>query len=258
MIPPAAVDTGRLRDRLAAIAQVLAGDPDALALLGLGSCGVETGRLDGWSDLDVFVIVAPGCEHRFTQDVWWLARAAPDGAPLMHAFRNTADGWKALYADGVFVECAVFAQATLAHIPYHGGRIIWQRGAVLDEAAAAGRRPGPAGRDWLVGEALTNLFVGLGRFWRGEQLAAHRLVQVAALDRLLELEGGGRDPFNAARGRRHDGPGAAWLETASGPPSTVPQAAAVILDRLEALTDALPAPLVAAVRARLSGQAGPG
>lgn len=250
---PQPLDTASLRGRLDAIAQVLAADPDALALLGLGSCGVESGRLDGWSDLDVFVIVAPGCEHRFTEDAWWLAHAAPAGAPLVHAFRNTHDGWKALYADGVFVECAVFAAQTLGHIPYHGGRIIWQRGAVLDEAAAAGRRPEPAGRDWLIGEALTNLYVGLGRFWRGEQLAAHRLVQVAALDRLLELEGGGRDPFNAARGRRQDDGGNAWLEAASGPPSTVPQAAAVILDRLQALPDALPAPLVAAVRGRLTG-----
>ncbi len=250
---PQPLDTASLLGRLDAIAEVLAADPDALALLGLGSCGVESGRLDGWSDLDVFVIVEAGHEHRFTQDAWWLARAAPAAAPLVHAFRNTGDGWKALYADGVFVECAVFAAQTLAHIPYHGGRIIWQRGAVLDHAAAAGHRPDPAGRDWLIGEALTNLFVGLGRYWRGEWLAAHRLVQVAALDRLLELEGGGRDPFNAARGRRHDDAGHDWLEAASGPPSAVPQAAAVILARLEALPDTLPAPLVAAVRGRLTG-----
>lgn len=248
---PRPLDTARLRDRLDAIAQVLAADPDALALLGLGSCGVEAGRLDGWSDLDFFVIVAPGCEHRFVEDPWWLARAAPAEAPLAHAFRNTADGWKALYADGVFVECAVFAPASLAHIPYHGGRIIWQRGAVLDEDTAAGQRPLSAGRAWLIGEALTNLYVGLGRFWRGERLAAHRLVQVAALDRLLELEGGGRDPFNAARGRLSGDEASDWMEGASGAPSTVPLAASVILTRLEALPDALPAPLVAAVKGRL-------
>ena len=252
-MPPAAVDTRRLRDRLDAIAQVLAADGDALALLGLGSCGVETGRLDGWSDLDFFVIVEAGCEHRFVADPWWLAAAAPAEAPLVHAFRNTADGWKALYADGVFVECAVFAPQTLAHIPYHGGRIVWQRGAVLDDAACAGRRPEPSGRDWLIGEALTNLYIGLGRFWRGERLAAHRLVQVAALDRLLELEGGGRDPFNAARGHLSGPEASDWLEAASGPPSTVPQAATVILTRLEALPHQLPQALVAAVRGRLGG-----
>ncbi len=41
--------------------------------------------------------------------------------------------------------------------------------------------------EWLIGEALTNLYVGLGRFHRGERLSALRLIQVFAVDRILEL-----------------------------------------------------------------------
>jgi hypothetical protein len=41
--------------------------------------------------------------------------------------------------------------------------------------------------DWLIGEALTNLYVGLCRYHRGEKLSAQRLVQHYAVDRLLEL-----------------------------------------------------------------------
>jgi hypothetical protein len=48
--------------------------------------------------------------------------------------------------------------------------------------------PALPGRAWLVGELLSNLMVGLQRLARGERLAAARLVQVHALDRLLELE----------------------------------------------------------------------
>jgi hypothetical protein len=39
----------------------------------------------------------------------------------------------------------------------------------------------------LVGEALTNLYVGLCRLARGERLSAHRFIQGHALDCLLQL-----------------------------------------------------------------------
>ena len=58
----------------------------------------------------------------------------------------------------------------------------------------------------MVGEALTNLHVGLCRFRRGEKLSAARFVQQHAVDRVIELEdlkgnagGAGRDPFSAER-----------------------------------------------------------
>ena len=39
----------------------------------------------------------------------------------------------------------------------------------------------------LVGEALTNLYVGLGRYHRGEKLSAARFIQGYAVDRIVEL-----------------------------------------------------------------------
>jgi hypothetical protein len=41
--------------------------------------------------------------------------------------------------------------------------------------------------EWSVGEALTNLYVGLGRFRRGEKLSAMHFIQHYAVDRILEL-----------------------------------------------------------------------
>jgi hypothetical protein len=38
-----------------------------------------------------------------------------------------------------------------------------------------------------LGEALTNLYVGLGRYWRGEKLSAARFIQGYAVDRVLQL-----------------------------------------------------------------------
>jgi hypothetical protein len=51
-----------LLERLDAIGRLLAARPDALGLLGLGSVGVETERLDAQSDVDLLVIVRPGAK----------------------------------------------------------------------------------------------------------------------------------------------------------------------------------------------------
>jgi hypothetical protein len=195
-----------LQGRLASLALSLSAREDALALLGLGSAGAETGRLDAWSDLDFFVLVTDGAKERYIQDLDWLAEAHP----LAWHFQNTADGRKALMTDGVFCEFAVFEVHELSRIPYAPGRFIWRRDEI-DATLACARQPLPArhGSGWLAGEALSNLVVGLQRHARGEKLAAMRMIQVHALDRVLEfLESPQpdsseprslRDPFNVDR-----------------------------------------------------------
>ena len=74
--------------RLDAIAASVAAHGDAQALIGLGSVGQDTARLDAWSDLDFFLIVDPGAKARYLDDLGWLAAAHP----LAWSFRNTGDG----------------------------------------------------------------------------------------------------------------------------------------------------------------------
>jgi hypothetical protein len=177
--------TGQLlQDRLAALATELCRRDDAMALLALGSVGVETHRLDAFSDLDFFVLVKDGAKARYINNLDWLAAAHP----LVWHFQNTADGHKALMSDGVFCEFAVFEVHELSRIPYAPGRFVWRRDEV-DESLATSRQalPGRHGADWLVGEALSNLMIGLQRHARGEKLAAMRAIQVHALDRVLEF-----------------------------------------------------------------------
>jgi hypothetical protein len=192
----------RLLARLDAIAAALAATGQAQALIGLGSVGLETDRLDAWSDLDFFAVVDPGAKARFVDRLDWLAAAHP----LAWHFRNTADGHKALMADGVFCEFAVFEPQELAAIPFAPGRLVWARPGT-DPAIAVPRRELPrrsTDETWIVGEALSCLFVGLQRWHRGERLSAARFVQGHALDRLIELEAlrrhpPGGDPFNGER-----------------------------------------------------------
>ena len=178
----------RLLARLEAIGQSLAGSGRGLALIGLGSVGLELERLDAYSDLDFFAIVEPGSKPEYLADLGWLA--AP--APIVYAFRNTVDGYKYLYQDGIFCEMAVFEPDELAAIRFAPGRIVWQRADAGPNLARPQLEPASGQEqpvDWLLGEALTNLYVGLQRELRGERLSAMRFIQGYALDRLVALAG---------------------------------------------------------------------
>jgi hypothetical protein len=191
--------------RLDAIGHALRDSGQALALIGLGSVGPDTQRLDAWSDLDFFAIVEPGAKQRYLQRLDWLAAAHS----LSWHFQNTVDGHKALMADGVFCEFAVFEPQELEPIPFAPGRLVWKRDGV-DAQIAVPRKAVPSrqppGEEWIVGEALSCLLVGLQRWHRGEKLSAARFVQGHAVDRLLELDAlrmsagdDGADPFNRDR-----------------------------------------------------------
>lgn len=191
----------QLLARLDAIGASLAGRPDALALLGVGSVGVETDRLDEWSDLDFFVIVEPTAKQAYIDDLGWLS----DVAPVAWSFRNTPDGHKALFADDVFCEFAVFEPGELASIAYESERVVWAREG-FDPGVKPVRMCGKINAGQAVSEALSNLYVGLLRWHRGERLAAMRMVQVFAVDRLLEVidqapgaPGVTADPFSHER-----------------------------------------------------------
>jgi lincosamide nucleotidyltransferase B/F len=196
----------QLLQRLEAIGAAVCATGTALALLGLGSAGAETDRMDAYSDLDFFVIVQPGCKAGYLANLDWLAAVHP----LAYCFLNTEDGYKALFADGIFCEFAVFEPDELVRIPFTNGRIIWK--AVSFDETLCAPKPMPASehtQEWLLGEALTNLYIGLGRVRRGEVLAGSHFIQGYAVDRVLELadalepaQGASADPF--ARSRRFE------------------------------------------------------
>jgi hypothetical protein len=242
-----------LLERLDAIGRSLSGSGHALALIGLGSVGLDTERLDDSSDLDFFAIVEPGHKACYLHRLDWLAAARP----LAWHFQNTADGHKALMDDGVFCEFAVFEPQELASIPFAPGRVVWKRDDV-DAAIATprGPRPPPPTTDetWIVGEALSCLLVGLQRWQRGEKLSAARFVQGHALDRLIELDAlrsrpTPGDPFNTERRLETRQPAlAAELPALVPGYDATPAAAAAMLDALARRGAWLDAAMTARIR----------
>ncbi|WP_374971218.1 hypothetical protein [Terrabacter sp. BE26] len=160
---------------------------DAVALLGLGSVGRDLHRLDEHSDADFFVVVDDqAARDRYLADIDWLEAAQP----VVWSFENSDAGRKALLQDGLFAEYAVFSLAELETAGYPPGRLHWSRAD-----APAGLEiprvpvPQPPSLEHQVGEAITNLYVGLHRELRGERLTATRFIQGYAVDRWLTVLG---------------------------------------------------------------------
>ena len=187
-----------LLERLNAIGASLARSGNGLALIGLGSAGVEINRLDDYSDLDFFAIVETGRKNEYLESLVWLSSICP----ISYVYRNTRDGYKLLFQDGVFCEFAVFEMPELRGIPFAPGRIVWKKDNI-DETLLLPQpdryTPADHSIEWLVGEVLTNLYSGLSRNSRGEKLSAMRFIQVYAVDRLLELSVGFETGSSAAR-----------------------------------------------------------
>jgi hypothetical protein len=248
----------RLLRRLDDLGDVLARRGDALALIGLGSVGVDLERLDDHSDLDFFVIVEDGAKQRYLDSIDWLEELAP----VDFSFPNSVDGRKVLFADGLFGEYAVFTLGELRSMSYPEGRLVWRRDDASDGLELARRLPKPPQHEdavFQVNEALTNLYVGLHRDARGERLDGARLIQYWAVNRLLwflELtepgSGPRQDAFVIERGveKRF---GREVLPLADMIPGYERnrEAALAILEWLEARADVDPA-LAAAIR-RLAG-----
>jgi len=247
----------RLLQRLDDLGQELERRGDSLALIALGSVGLELERLDEHSDLDFFAVVEDGAKARYLESIDWLEALAP----VAYSFGNSRDGRKVLFADGLFAEYAVFTLDELRASAFPPGRVVWRRDDAPLGLERWGGGPGPpphASAEDHANEALTNLFVGLHREARGERLAAMRLIQVHAVDRLinfLELrarDGGRRqDPFTIERGiERRFGADPLPLSTMVPGYSANRQAAAAILEWLEARVEVDPS-LGAAIRTLL-------
>jgi hypothetical protein len=228
--------------RLDEIAHALQATGDGVALIGVGSCGAELERMDDWSDLDFFAIVRPGKKQQYIDNPDWLSVPAP----VAFVFMNTHDGFKLLYADGVFCEMAVFEPDDMKTIPFAAPRVIWSA-PEFDPAWAVPHVFGDASRPPLdvnhsLGEALTNLYVGLQRFHRGEKLSALQFVQSYAVRQVMLLAeqreqplNGWRDPWVVERRIETRYPAlAAELPAMMQGYERTPESAAAILAHLEA------------------------
>jgi lincosamide nucleotidyltransferase B/F len=174
-----------LLGRLDAIAEAAIKRGHVLAVLALGSSGLERERIDRYSDLDVWIIVEDGYRDHIIGDLGWLNAVCP----VVYKFRHSASGYGLLFEDGIFTELDAFEVVDLESLGFTEARIVWKAEGV-PESLGLPRLVHPTqerSTEAMLGEALGNLYVGLGRFYRGEKLSAMRFIQVYAVDQILKL-----------------------------------------------------------------------
>jgi lincosamide nucleotidyltransferase B/F len=181
------LNKNKLLDRLDEIAKSISNREHTIALLGLGSVGVELDRLDRYSDLDFFIIVENEFKDSFIDDLTWLE----DTYPLAYAFKNSNDGYKILFEDGIYGEYAVFGLNEVDRVTQAEGRIVWiNKNYKLPKLTQTkGNIPilKKENIEFRINEALTNIFVGLLRALRGEKLSAYRFIETHAFNNLLGI-----------------------------------------------------------------------
>jgi lincosamide nucleotidyltransferase B/F len=155
---------------------------DVLAFLGLGSMH-DLSRIDNYSDIDFFMIVEKGHKLKYLQNVKWL-----EVAPIVFWYRETKDGLKVIYDDGILLEFVVFEVDELKSIPFQEGTVYYSKPTFDTNILIPSVKP-PKKQDetWILNTLLGNLYVGLLREHRGEHVAAFLMIQVYAAHHLLTL-----------------------------------------------------------------------
>ena len=172
-----------LLKRLDCLASSLSKQEHCLAFLALGSAA-DINRLDDYSDLDFFLITEEGYAKSFIDSLAWLETCSS----LAYTFRNTIDGYKVMWEDGIYAEFAVFNPSQLSQIPFTEGRFIFNKNPQTIKGSPALSYPKLSQTlEYAFNEIITNLYVGLSRYHRGEKLSAFRLIQVHAVDRYLAM-----------------------------------------------------------------------
>ena len=169
-----------IKETLETLAIAAQQSPHAIALVGAGSAGAESSRMDEYSDIDFFLIVENGFSADYINDNSWFGSLLP----ISFAFRDTEHGNKVLLENGVFLEFAIFTEAELALVGIPGLRTIWSKpGFTLPDFPS--KEISEREISYYVNQALSNLLVGALRLKRGERLAALVMIERHALTNLL-------------------------------------------------------------------------
>jgi len=156
---------------------------EVIAFMGLGSMH-DINRLDRYSDVDFFLILKDGFQHKYLEDVSWL-----HVRKTLIAFQETDVGYKVIYDDGILLEFAVFDLSHLKnmHIPEH--TLYYKRDDIdiNDFKPSTTRIHAKKSESYILQDLLTNLYVGVLRTLRGEHVAAFLMIQVYAAHKTLLL-----------------------------------------------------------------------
>jgi lincosamide nucleotidyltransferase B/F len=162
-------------------------DENILGLVAAGSMAQQDYQPDEWSDHDFFVVTHPGVQNRYRQVYDWLPRSDE----IAWAFQETEHGVKVIYRNGHLLEFAVFDEEELKMARINRYRVLFDRGQISVQMAENAQKTSATAASetdaFHAGQFLTNILVGMGRYWRGEKLSAHKFIKINAIHHLFFL-----------------------------------------------------------------------
>ena len=162
-----------LDDYRRSLVRAAAADSGITSLVFFGSAARSgAARRDEWSDLDFNIFFTPEADRRH-RDAWPFL---PEPERIVLRAREGADGGVVIYDDGVLLEFGA-GQPWPISDP--------ERDTALDGGdLILAPPPQPPRPDNAVRLFLAKLFIGVGRYRRGEHIAAHAHVRAHALAQL--------------------------------------------------------------------------
>jgi hypothetical protein len=158
---------------------------EVLGLMFAGSAADLT-RVDEHSDQDFFLIVKDGFAEPMRQNLDWL----PDSDKILLSPRETDHGLKVVYASGLVLEFAIFEDSELdGHVAPLDNRVVLDKTDITPRIAQIAKKavPKPISSETEFELFLSLIQIGVGRYRRGEQIAADQHIKSYALDKLLGL-----------------------------------------------------------------------
>lgn len=170
-----------------AMVEKLINIPNVVGLMFAGS-SADVSRADQFSDQDFFLVVEDGFGESFRQDLSWL----PNHEQIAFAPRETAHGLKVVYENGDLLEFAVFEDDDLNQPWLAVGtdfRVVLESRNITQRLQAASNRslPKPFDRGAEYQLFLALILIGVGRYRRGEVIAADQHIKGYALAHALRL-----------------------------------------------------------------------
>ena len=170
------------QDRL--LAKVTKRD-EVIGLMFAGSAA-DLSRVDEHSDQDFFLIVKDGAAERMRENLDWL----PNHEQILLAPRETEHGLKVVYLDGTLLEFAIFEDSELdQHIAPIDNKVVLDRTDITPRIGKIAQKavPKPIAVETELELFLSLIQIGVGRYRRGEQIAADQHIKSYALEKLLGL-----------------------------------------------------------------------
>jgi hypothetical protein len=158
---------------------------EVIGLMFAGSAA-DLSRVDEHSDQDFFLIVIDGTAESLRQNLDWL----PDHNEILLSPRETDHGLKVVYSNGRVLEFAIFEDSELdSHVAPIDNRVVLDKKDIAPRINTIAKKSVPRALNVEIEfELFLSLIqIGVGRFLRGEQIAADQHVKSYALEKLLGL-----------------------------------------------------------------------